>query len=153
MQTFARRLPTVPLPFIRTARTIINPLLVRHARPLAPSACTSFHRRLCVQSTRQQPQPQPQQTQASQGSQEQQHKQGEEGAPKSVRTWLYSCAAMVFGIVVVGGTTRLTNSGLSMVEWKPHQILPPMNQEEWEEEFAKYKQFPEFDKSALDFNN
>lgn len=59
--------------------------------------------------------------------------------------WLYGCAGMVFGIVFVGGTTRLTESGLSMVEWKPHQILPPMNQAEWEEEFGKYKQFPEYE--------
>lgn len=52
---------------------------------------------------------------------------------------------MVFGIVVVGGVTRLTESGLSIVEWKPVTgILPPLTNEEWTAEFEKYKQFPEF---------
>lgn len=52
---------------------------------------------------------------------------------------------MVFGIVVVGGVTRLTESGLSIVEWKPVTgVLPPLTNEEWMVEFEKYKQFPEF---------
>ena len=47
---------------------------------------------------------------------------------------------MVFGIVVLGGLTRLTESGLSITEWKPVTgAVPPLNQQEWEEEFNKYK--------------
>jgi len=52
---------------------------------------------------------------------------------------------LVFGVVVVGGVTRLTESGLSITEWKPITgILPPLNQAQWEEEFEKYKATPEF---------
>lgn len=59
--------------------------------------------------------------------------------------WLLGNAALVFGIVILGGLTRLTESGLSIVEWKPVTgVLPPLNQREWEEEFEKYKQFPEY---------
>jgi cytochrome c oxidase assembly protein subunit 15 len=62
-----------------------------------------------------------------------------------VARWLYFTSAFVGGIVVVGGITRLTESGLSIVEWKPIRgVIPPITQAEWEEEFAKYKQFPEF---------
>jgi cytochrome c oxidase assembly protein subunit 15 len=51
---------------------------------------------------------------------------------------------MVGVMIAVGGATRLTRSGLSMVDWKPQGSLPPITQEEWEEEFEKYKQFPEY---------
>ncbi len=51
---------------------------------------------------------------------------------------------MVAGMVTVGGVTRLTRSGLSMVDWKLQGNLPPMNQEEWEKEFENYKRFPEW---------
>ncbi|HVY20043.1 MAG TPA: COX15/CtaA family protein [Bauldia sp.] len=62
-----------------------------------------------------------------------------------VRWWLYLVALMIVGIVVVGGTTRLTHSGLSITEWKPvHGVIPPLNDQEWQEEFAKYRQIPEF---------
>jgi len=60
--------------------------------------------------------------------------------------WLYGCCGMVFGMVALGGITRLTGSGLSMVEWKPTGILPPTTKEGWEEEFNKYKSFPEYQK-------
>jgi cytochrome c oxidase assembly protein subunit 15 len=53
---------------------------------------------------------------------------------------------MVFLMVVLGGATRLTESGLSMVHWKPLHILPPLNDREWAEEFAAYQQFPEYQK-------
>jgi len=53
---------------------------------------------------------------------------------------------MVFTMVVVGGITRLTRSGLSMVEWKFTGEKPPLTQEEWEAEFEKYKQYPEYKK-------
>ncbi|CAE7901335.1 COX15 [Symbiodinium sp. KB8] len=51
---------------------------------------------------------------------------------------------MVFTMVVLGGATRLTRSGLSIVEWKPQGSWLPSTTEEWEEEFEKYKQYPEY---------
>ncbi|KAL4943651.1 hypothetical protein BDV06DRAFT_189340 [Aspergillus oleicola] len=64
---------------------------------------------------------------------------------KSVAYWLLGSAASVFGIVVFGGLTRLTESGLSITEWRPVTgSLPPMNAEDWESEFAKYRASPEF---------
>lgn len=64
---------------------------------------------------------------------------------KVVGYWLVGTSALVFGIVVLGGLTRLTESGLSITEWKPVAgTLPPLNQKEWEEEFTKYKESPEF---------
>jgi hypothetical protein len=66
-------------------------------------------------------------------------------APPVVGHWLIGCAGLVFAIVVVGGITRLTESGLSIVEWKPVTgILPPLSEAEWEAEFTKYKATPEF---------
>ncbi|KAI8820826.1 cytochrome oxidase assembly protein-domain-containing protein [Fimicolochytrium jonesii] len=59
--------------------------------------------------------------------------------------WYLFCGSLVFGIVALGGFTRLTESGLSIVEWNLIKgMKPPRTQEEWEEEFEKYKQFPEF---------
>jgi cytochrome c oxidase assembly protein subunit 15 len=69
--------------------------------------------------------------------------------PKHARLigwWLIICAAMVFIMVVLGGATRLTESGLSMVHWKPLHILPPMTDAEWAEEFTAYQTSPEFQK-------
>merc|ERR1711998_105842 len=63
---------------------------------------------------------------------------------KAVGYWLLGSCGVVFSMVLLGGVTRLTHSGLSMVEWKPQVLSPPMNEEEWEVEFAKYRQFPEF---------
>lgn len=63
---------------------------------------------------------------------------------KSIGTWLLICALMVFVMVILGGLTRLTHSGLSMVEWQLTTILPPMNQAEWVVMFEKYQKFPEF---------
>lgn len=52
---------------------------------------------------------------------------------------------LVFAVIVVGGVTRLTESGLSITEWKPISgILPPLTQAQWQEEFEKYKATPEF---------
>ncbi len=60
-------------------------------------------------------------------------------------TWLLFVAAMVFVIVVIGGITRLTESGLSITEWKPLMgALPPLSQAQWVTEFEKYKQIPEY---------
>jgi cytochrome c oxidase assembly protein subunit 15 len=59
--------------------------------------------------------------------------------------WLLACCALVFAMVVVGGITRLTHSGLSIVEWQPILgTLPPLNDAQWEETFAKYRETPEF---------
>ena len=58
---------------------------------------------------------------------------------------LMLCSSMVFAVVVVGGVTRLTESGLSITEWKPVTgVLPPLSAEDWEEEFAKYRETPEY---------
>lgn len=64
-----------------------------------------------------------------------------------VMTWLVSTIVLIMLIVVVGGLTRLTESGLSIVEWKlVTGILPPMSEEAWQQEFEAYKQFPEYQK-------
>lgn len=64
---------------------------------------------------------------------------------KIVGTWLIGCAGMCFGAVILGGVTRLTESGLSMVDWKLiKDMKPPRSEAEWVEEFEKYKQFPEY---------
>ncbi|XP_028651534.1 cytochrome c oxidase assembly protein COX15 homolog isoform X1 [Erpetoichthys calabaricus] len=62
-----------------------------------------------------------------------------------VGRWLIACSGMVAGAVVLGGVTRLTESGLSMVDWHLiKEMKPPSSQAEWEAEFQKYQQFPEF---------
>ncbi|XP_064418999.1 heme A synthase COX15 [Latimeria chalumnae] len=62
-----------------------------------------------------------------------------------VGRWLIACSGMVVGAVVLGGVTRLTESGLSMVDWHLiKEMKPPTTQAEWEAEFQKYQQFPEF---------
>jgi cytochrome c oxidase assembly protein subunit 15 len=64
---------------------------------------------------------------------------------RAVARWLLICAAMVFIIVVIGGITRLTESGLSITEWKPVSgVLPPLNAEQWEAEFARYRTTTEY---------
>jgi len=64
-----------------------------------------------------------------------------------VALWLFVCAMLVFAMVVLGGVTRLTRSGLSIVEWKPVTgTLPPIGQRAWETEFDKYKKTPEYEK-------
>lgn len=66
---------------------------------------------------------------------------------KPITIWLFSCAFMVFAMMVIGAVTRLTESGLSMVEWRPLiGALPPMNEAEWERVFALYQQTPEYQK-------
>ncbi len=63
----------------------------------------------------------------------------------AIRTWLLAVAGVVFILVLVGGATRLTESGLSIVEWKPVLgTLPPLDQAAWESEFEKYKQIPQY---------
>lgn len=65
----------------------------------------------------------------------------------ALRIWLFTSAFLVFAMVAIGGLTRLTRSGLSIVEWKPISgVVPPLNEEQWEAEFEKYKQYPEYKK-------
>jgi cytochrome c oxidase assembly protein subunit 15 len=66
-------------------------------------------------------------------------------SPPSVGRWLLFSSALVFAVIVVGGVTRLTESGLSITEWRPITgILPPLSNAEWNQEFEKYKTTPEF---------
>lgn len=59
--------------------------------------------------------------------------------------WLAVWAAMVFVTVLIGGATRLTESGLSITEWKPVSgIVPPLSEADWQAEFARYQQIPEY---------
>ena len=62
-----------------------------------------------------------------------------------IRRWLYLVALMIFAMILVGGATRLTDSGLSITEWKPiHGAIPPLSDADWHEEFEKYKEIPEY---------
>lgn len=64
---------------------------------------------------------------------------------RAVALWLFFSAAMVFAMVVIGGVTRLTGSGLSITEWKPIMgAIPPLNAAEWAEAFEKYKAIPQY---------
>jgi len=64
---------------------------------------------------------------------------------RSLAVWLLACCALVFALVVVGGITRLTHSGLSIVEWQPIVgAVPPLDDAAWQEAFGKYQQTPEF---------
>lgn len=70
---------------------------------------------------------------------------GKSGARKGIRAWLLVIFAMVMLMIAVGGMTRLTDSGLSITEWKPVTgAMPPMSAEHWASEFEKYKQIPEY---------
>jgi cytochrome c oxidase assembly protein subunit 15 len=64
---------------------------------------------------------------------------------RKVANWLLVCCALVFVMVVLGGVTRLTGSGLSMVDWRPLMgALPPLSDEAWQKTFEMYQQTPEF---------
>ena len=66
-------------------------------------------------------------------------------SPPAVGNWLLLSSALVIAVIAVGGVTRLTESGLSITEWRPITgVLPPLSQTEWESEFDKYKATPEF---------
>lgn len=66
-------------------------------------------------------------------------------ANRRIAIWLLACAALVFAMVVLGGVTRLTRSGLSIVEWKPVAgAIPPITHESWVAEFEKYRLTPEY---------
>jgi len=83
-----------------------------------------------------------------------------EAGTRAVGWWLLGTSGCVFGMVIVGGITRLTRSGLSMVDWRPQGRGWPQDTAEWECEFEKYKQFPEYQRmhkgtgmSLADFKN
>ena len=66
---------------------------------------------------------------------------------RRIAAWLFVCCFMVYAMVILGGVTRLTGSGLSMVEWDPiFGILPPLDQTSWDETFKLYQQSPEYQK-------
>lgn len=63
----------------------------------------------------------------------------------AVRFWLYAVAALIFAMVVVGGATRLTGSGLSITEWQPIMgVIPPLSQADWQEAFQKYQKILQY---------
>ena len=71
---------------------------------------------------------------------------------RAVRIWLYLTIFTILLMIGVGGLTRLTRSGLSIVEWKPIAgVVPPLSEEQWNVEFEKYKQFPEYQKNNAHF--
>lgn len=62
-----------------------------------------------------------------------------------VRAWLYCVSLVLLCLVVVGGATRLTDSGLSITQWEPiHGVIPPLNEAQWQEELAEYRLIPEY---------
>lgn len=64
---------------------------------------------------------------------------------KAIAIWLFICCALVFAMVVVGGVTRLTGSGLSIVEWQPLiGAIPPLSETDWEILLEKYRQIPQY---------
>src|SRR6266576_4557634 len=66
-------------------------------------------------------------------------------ANRSVATWLFVGCALVFAMVIVGGVTRLTQSGLSITEWQPIiGAIPPLSDAQWQEAFAKYQVTPQY---------
>jgi len=70
-----------------------------------------------------------------------------------ISLWLYSGLFLVVAMVLIGGITRLTHSGLSMVEWKLiGGAIPPLNETQWQDVFSKYQQFPEYQKINTDMS-
>ena len=72
---------------------------------------------------------------------------------RAISHWLLICLCLIFFMVVLGGVTRLTGSGLSMVNWQPISgVIPPLTAEQWQQEFSAYQQSPEFEKINRDMN-
>jgi heme a synthase len=64
---------------------------------------------------------------------------------RAIGIWLLACCAMIFLMVLIGGVTRLTESGLSITEWKPVDgVLPPLSQAAWQDAFTDYKAIPQY---------
>lgn len=70
------------------------------------------------------------------------------GSTVAIERWLYGCAATVYGMIVLGGVTRLTESGLSMTHWSLAGERLPRSAAEWEDEFARYRDSPEYEMFA-----
>lgn len=69
---------------------------------------------------------------------------------KLIARWLLICAVVILGMILLGGVTRLTDSGLSMVEWQPLMgVIPPLSHYDWQQLFLKYQQYPEYQKINL----
>jgi cytochrome c oxidase assembly protein subunit 15 len=69
----------------------------------------------------------------------------EQPTRRRVAAWLFICCSLLFAMIVIGGITRLTRSGLSIVEWQPVMgALPPLDEAQWKETFEKYKLTPEY---------
>lgn len=72
---------------------------------------------------------------------------------KQMKAWLYSGCFLIFAMVIIGGITRLTGSGLSITEWKVITgTIPPLNEADWVREFEKYKQIPQYQEINSHFN-
>lgn len=71
---------------------------------------------------------------------------------RAIVRWLQLCLVLIFAMVILGGVTRLTDSGLSMVTWHPTGMLPPLGEEQWRDEFELYQQYPEFQKLNRDMS-
>lgn len=80
-------------------------------------------------------------------------------AERAIAWWLILCCAMIFLMVVIGGVTRLTESGLSITQWQPIEgVLPPLNEAQWNDAFARYQAIPQYqaihpDMSLADFKD
>jgi len=74
-------------------------------------------------------------------------------ADRAIGLWLIACCAMIFLMVLIGGITRLTESGLSITEWKPVEgVLPPLSAAQWQDAFAAYKAIPQYQAIHADMN-
>jgi heme a synthase len=72
---------------------------------------------------------------------------------KHIAIWLFIVAIFIYGMIILGGVTRLTQSGLSMVKWQPIEgIIPPITEAEWQAEFEHYKQYPEYKKKHINID-
>lgn len=77
----------------------------------------------------------------------------EKRGSRLVRIWLFAVAGMIIAMVLLGGLTRLTDSGLSMVEWRLVMgVVPPLSQADWLAVFEKYQQFPQYQKHFPDMS-
>eukprot|EP01037_Dinobryon_pediforme_P048468 gene48468-63551_t len=66
--------------------------------------------------------------------------------PRTLSNWLFVVAALIVAIVVIGGITRLTESGLSITQWKPLSgSVPPLTDAQWQAEFANYRTIPQYE--------
>lgn len=72
---------------------------------------------------------------------------------RTIAYWLLTVAILIYAMVILGGVTRLTGSGLSMVEWEPIMgAIPPLNDTEWQDAFSKYQQYPEYQQLNRDMD-